>query len=106
MGSHHRSHPRLSSIQYQGIPLALVKQKQLDDFLDENLKIQCIHLSKSLMASLVFFTKKKDGSLHLVQDYQKLNAITVKNSYPLPLNPDILNSMFKAKAEYFTKLDL
>jgi len=58
------------------------------------------------MASLVFFIKKKDGSLHLVQDYRKLNVITVKNSYPLSLIPDILNSVSEAKAKYFTKLDI
>ena len=37
------------------------------------------------MAALVFFIKKKDGSLWLVQDYQALNSMTVKNKYPLPL---------------------
>jgi len=58
------------------------------------------------MASLVFLIKKKDGSLCLIQDYQKLDAMTEKNSYPLPLIPDILNSMSKAKAKYFTKLDI
>jgi len=30
----------------------------------------------------------------------------MKNSYPLPLIPDILNSMSEAKAKYFTKLDV
>src|SRR5882724_9414046 len=49
-------------------PLAPVEQKQLDKFLNENLKSQSICPSKSPMASLVFFIKKKDGSLHLVQD--------------------------------------
>jgi len=39
-------------------PLAPVEQKQLDKFLDENLKSQCICPSKSSMASLVFFIKK------------------------------------------------
>jgi len=47
------------------------------------------------MASPVLFIKKRDGSLHLVQDYRKLNAMTVKNSYPLI--PDILNNISKAK---------
>src|SRR5882724_13103700 len=74
-------------------PLAPVEQKQLDEFLDENLKSQCICPSKSPMASLVFFIKKKDRSLHLVQDYQKLNVMTVKNTYPMPLIPDILNKV-------------
>jgi len=38
------------------------------------------------MASLVFFIKKKNGSLHLIQEYHKLNAMTMKNSYPYPLS--------------------
>ena len=58
------------------------------------------------MASPVFFIKKKDRSLHLFQDYWKLNAMTVKNAYPLPLVPNILNMVSKAKVKYFTKLDI
>jgi len=49
--------------------LAPVEQKQLDEFLDENLKSQCICPSKSPMASPDFFINKKDGSLCQVQDY-------------------------------------
>ena len=58
------------------------------------------------MASPVFFIKKKDGSLCLIQDYPKLNVMTMKHSYPLPLIPDILNSVSEAKVKYFTKLDV
>ena len=58
------------------------------------------------MASLVFFVKKKDGKLRFVQDYQKLNAMTVKNTYPLPLVLDIINRISDSKAKYFTKLDV
>src|SRR5882724_10956098 len=61
-------------------PLAPVKQKQLDEFLDENIKSQRIHPSKSPIVSPVFFIKNKDGSLCLVQDYRKLNAVTMKNA--------------------------
>jgi len=50
-------------------PLSLVEQKELDSFLEENLHTGQIHPSKSPMAALVFFIKKKDGSLRLVQDY-------------------------------------
>ena len=32
--------------------------------------------------------------------------MTIKNAYPLPLIPDILNMVSKAKAKYFTKLDV
>ena len=52
----------------------------------------------------MFFIKKKEGSLHLVQDYQKLNEITVKNSYPLLLVSDMLTRL--RDAEWFTTLDL
>src|SRR5258708_23485773 len=69
----------------QTFPLSPTEQKELDDFLWENLANGRIHPSKSPMGAPVFFVKKKDGSLRLMQDYQKLNEITVKNSYTLPL---------------------
>jgi len=52
----------------------------------------------------VFFIKKKDGSLRLVQDYYALNAVTVKNRYPLPLISELVSQLHRAK--YFTKLDV
>ena len=68
-----------------------LEQKELDEFLQENLRSGRIHPSKSPFGAPVFFIKKKDGSLRLEQDYWKLNTVTVKNSYPLPLILDILN---------------
>jgi len=52
----------------------------------------------------VFFIKKKDGSLRLVQDYYALNAVTVKNKYPLPLISELISQLCGAR--YFTKLDV
>src|SRR5258708_2185303 len=60
--------------------------------------------SKSPIGAPVFFVKKKEGSLHLVQDYQKLNEIMVKNSYLLLLVSDVLTRL--CDAEWFTTLDL
>jgi len=56
------------------------------------------------MASPIFFIKKKDGSLRLVQDYRMLNDMTVKNKYPLPLISELVKQLHSAK--YFTKLDV
>jgi len=81
-----------------------MEQKELDQFLKENLETGRIRLSKSRMASPVFFIKKKDGTLQLVQDYWALNAMTVKNKYPLPLISKLINKLRGAK--YFTKLDV
>jgi len=39
-----------------------------------------------------------------VQDYQKLNALTIKNHYPLPLIPEIIDKV--QNAQLFTKLDV
>ena len=85
-------------------PLSPAKQLQLDEFLKENLRTGRIRPSKSPMASPVFFIKKKDGSLRLVQDYWVLNSMTVKNRYPLPIIPELIVQLQGAK--YFTKLDV
>src|SRR5258705_5535104 len=85
-------------------PLSPTEQKELDEFLRENLANGCICPSKSPIGAPVFFVKKKEGSLCLVQDYQKLNEIMIKNSYPLLLVSDILTRLHNAK--FFTVLDL
>jgi len=94
------SEPKLSKV----YPLSPVEQKELDAFLEENLCTGQICPSKSPMAAPVFFIKKKDGSLQLVQDYRALNSITVKNKYPLPLISELVSQLCRAR--YFTKLDV
>ena len=89
---------------YKIYPLAPSEQKKLDTFLKENLETGWIHSSKSPMSSLVFFIEKKDGSLCLIQDYWALNAITVKNKYPLLLISKLVNKLWGAR--YFTKLNV
>jgi len=84
-------------------PLTPMEQKELNQFLKENLETGRIHPSKSLMAYPVFFIKK-DGTLRLVQDYQALKAMTVKNKYPLLFISKLINKLRGAK--YFTKLDV
>ena len=85
-------------------PLSRDEQRHLDEFLDENLKSGRIQPSKSPMASAFFFVKKKDGSLRPVQDYRKLNEMTIKNRYPLPLISELVHKLQGAR--YFTKLDV
>jgi len=85
-------------------PLSPLEQAELDAFLEENLRTGQVRPSKSPIAAPVFFIKKKDGSLRLVQDYCVLNAVTVKNQYPLPLISELVSQLHGAK--YFTKLDV
>src|SRR3954465_646745 len=85
-------------------PLSLEEQKQLDEFLKENLESGRIRPSKSPMASPFFFVKKKDGKLRPVQDYRKLNEMTIKNRYPLPIIQELVDKLKGAKN--LTKLDI
>jgi len=52
----------------------------------------------------VFFIKKKDSLLRLVQDYHTLNVVTVKNRYPLSLISKLVSQLHGVR--YFTKLDV
>ena len=85
-------------------PLSSLEQEELDAFLEENLHTGRIQPSKSPITAPVFFIKKKDGSLQLVQDYRALNAVTIKNRYPLSLISELVSQLCGAK--YFTKLDV
>ena len=85
-------------------PLSKDKQQELDGFIEEHLRLGRIRPSKSPIASPFFFVKKKDGRLRPVQDYCCLNAMTIKNRYPLPLISEVIDKLSGAK--YFTKFDI
>ena len=63
-----------------------------------------IRASFSPTATPVLFIRKPGRNFRLCVNYRALNAITVKNRYPLPLIQEILNRLVKVK--YFTKLDI
>jgi hypothetical protein len=78
--------------------------KALREYIDENLAKGFIRHSKSPAGAPILFVKKKDGSLRLCVDYRGLNALTIRNRYPLPLIPQLLDQLSQAKI--FTKIDL
>jgi hypothetical protein len=73
---------------------------QLKDLLDKGF----IRPSSSPWGWPTLFVSKKDKSLRLCVDYRPLNAVTVKNKYPLP-HIDILFDQL-AGAQVFSKIDL
>jgi predicted aspartyl protease len=73
-------------------------------YLLENLDKGFIEASQAPFASPVLFVKKPSGGLRFCIDFRKLNAITRKDRYPLPLIDETLARISKAKI--FTKLDI
>jgi hypothetical protein len=66
---------------YKMTPKELSELKvQLNELLDKGY----IHPSSSPWSCPTLFMKKKDQSLRLCVDYRPLNAVTIKNKYPLP----------------------
>jgi len=94
------SKPKLSKMYL----LSLAEQTELNGFLEENLCMGCIYPLRSPIAVLVFFIKKKDSSLYLVQNYWALNVITIKNKYLLPFIFELVFQLHREK--YFIKLDI
>jgi hypothetical protein len=52
----------------------------------------------------VLFVKKANGSLRFCVDFRRLNNLTRKDRYPLPLIDETIARL--AKAKVYTKLDI
>lgn len=76
----------------------------LKAYLQENLEKGFIEVSSAPFASPVLFVKKPNGGLRFCIDYRKLNEMTRKDRYPLPLLDETLARINNAKV--FTKLDI
>lgn len=92
-----------------GLVKAKLRRQPLDDIkdmqvqIDALLKNQIIEPSTSPYSSNAHLVPKKNGQKRLVVNYIPLNAITVKDHYPLPQLPDLFSALHGAK--YFAALD-
>lgn len=86
---------------YRLSPLELAEAKAQ---IMELLRKGFIQPSQSPFGAPILFVQKKDGSLRMCIDYRALNAITVRNRYPLPNISDLLDRF--AGARVFSSLDL
>ena len=84
--------------------MTLKEEETLNQWLNEQLKAGLIVKSKSQYAAPCFYIPKKDSSLQLVQDYRKLNQVTIKDKKLLSLIGEVIDKLKEAK--YFNKLDL
>ena len=77
---------------------------ELHQYLNENFSKGFIQVSCLQVATPVLFVKKPEGGLCFCVNYKGLNAITVKNCYPLSLISEIFNYLSCAKI--FMKLNI
>ncbi len=94
-----RTSPRSRLYHMSGYKLQKVK-----DYLTEHLNKSFISSSSAPYASPILFAEKKDGSLRFCVDYRKLNALTKRDRYPLPLIDETLARIQGSK--YLTRLDI
>jgi hypothetical protein len=68
------------------------------------MKVGLIVPSVSPFASPMFLVQKKDVSWRFCVDYRKLNSMTVKNRFPMPLVDEILDEL--TGTHFFTSMDM
>ncbi|KAE9147360.1 hypothetical protein PF006_g7962 [Phytophthora fragariae] len=77
-----------------------VMEAEVEEYLDLGL----IRPSNSPWASPVLMIRKPDGGIRFCIDYRRLNAVTVKDCYPMPLIDDILDVL--GDARLFSTMDI
>ena len=87
---------------HRTIPVQL--QSEVRKCLDTWLKQGIIRPSKSPYASQVVIVRKKSGEIRLCVDFRKLNAQSIRDSFPLPRVEEALQAV--QSAVYFTCFDL
>ena len=80
------------------------QQEEADKQVQEMLPQGIITPSVSPWASPIILVKKKDGSTRFCVDYRQVNALTIKDAYPLPRIDDTFDAL--AGSRWFSTLDL
>ena len=75
-------------------------EKQVNELLQNGM----IQASVSPFASPVLLVKKKTGDWRLCVDYRRLNALTVKDKFPLPVIDEFMDEL--AGSKWFISLDM
>lgn len=91
-------------IRQRQYPLSPAMQKALNSQIDEMLDMDIIEPTNSPWSSPLWLVDKSDGTYRVCFDGRKLNSVTVRDSYPMPLIDSIVTKVRDAK--YLSSIDL
>ena len=91
-------------IKQRAYRLPYAQQENVDKLIEDMFQNKIISKSNSPWASPIVIVKKSDCSDRFCVDYRKLNGITIKDSYPVPLIQEILDGLMGDS--WFSTVDL
>jgi hypothetical protein len=83
---------------------SIVHKDVIDNLVQDMLDQGIVQHSTSPFASPTILVRKKDGSWRLCVDYRRLNDITIKDRFPIPLIEDLMDELHGSVI--FSKLDM
>lgn len=77
---------------------------EIETIICEMLAVGLVQPSCSAYSSHVLLVKRKDGSWCLYVDYRALNAVTIKDCFPIPVIDELFDELYGVNV--FSKLDM
>uniref|UniRef100_H3H3R4 RNA-directed DNA polymerase n=1 Tax=Phytophthora ramorum TaxID=164328 RepID=H3H3R4_PHYRM len=91
-------------IKQQPYRVSVAEGEVMEAEIQQYLELGIIRPSISPWASPVLMIRKPDGGIRFCIDYRRLNSVTVKDCYPMPLIDDILDVL--GDAQLFSTMDI